>query len=593
MHTVRAAAFLIAVAYVWGAPPAAAQSVTIIEPQDLSSYPSMTLYLDLGAGEWAGGTGQARFDGGPTAEQVDAIAEARRLMDEASSKGQPLSWPSLPEPAETEAELVIKGFDARKGDVEGLLVVFLIDASPSMNGGKSGPWNQGADSPFKRVRSAIKATLLRIRAEDRVMLGRIAGALETVVAPTTKHRAVDDALDAFEFRSGQAKIVDATVQLLQDDLPRMPNPKLPARRLVMLFSDGTDTGSGIKLDPAQIGTVISRMKDPPALLTIGVGAGTRHYTDLQKIAVGAGSRDNFLLRPTPQDIESALARVLEAARRQVRVDFEAPKYFWRETRVEGALFLRPESGPEKEVVFSLDVRKLAADKATQGKTYVQAFEDNRQRVHDYTKELVDAEAQRVADEEEHSQRVILFSVGGGLLVLALLAFLLMARARSKRQLASQLAQRMALQEMQQKLEGRMEEQERAIIGEQAEARAEAEAAAAEAARIAAAAARTPLAVLIAVEGPLKGRRFALLRNPSVAGREAGQVDLAFPSEDGDMAISRVHAEFRQAERGWVVMALSKGHTEVNGTPLKQTDRYPVEIGDQILLGKTLFQFRAP
>ena len=576
----RVLSFAVAVCLA-GAWPGAANATKVLGEPDLSGFPEVRLHLDLESQPWRGGSGSVDFEGGPEAALIDAIEEARKLLDERETAGEPLDWPAPPEPPERAASAEVAGFADREAQDEGLLVAFLIDASGSMNQGKAGVWKPDEKAPFHRVVTAIHAILPKLGPADRVLLARVAGGLEVLVPPTTRHGAVHDGLDGFEFEMKHSRIFDALADLIELELPRSKRPTLPGRRLVFLFSDGRDKGSS--LQPAQFGDKFERLDSPPQVFAIGVGGTSSHHTDLQQIAFATGQRSrNFLDSPDPGAVAAVFDLALEPLERQVTVRFDVPLFFRQTGRVSAILALSPEGGAAARLPLDLFIAQVPATETTARGEYVQALEDNRKRVDDHG-----------TAEESRDQWVLYGSSGGGALLLLLVALFVISRSRRKQRAIADAAQREALEGVQRQLEDRMEDHEAARRAAAQEAEERAREDAEERAHVAADTARNPLMAVLALDGPMKGQRFAVLRSPCVVGREVERVDLAFPNEDGDLSISRVHAELRMNEQGWTLTALSQGHTAVGGVALRKNDKYPVRVGDRLQLGKTTFELTPP
>lgn len=92
----------------------------------------------------------------------------------------------------------------------------------------------------------------------------------------------------------------------------------------------------------------------------------------------------------------------------------------------------------------------------------------------------------------------------------------------------------------------------------------------------------PSFVLIAVEGPVAGQRYALSSPEVLAGRESNQINLS-----GDAAASRRHAVFLVGPQGVSVRDLnSTNGTFVNGAPVQEMRLRP---GDTIRIGSSTFR----
>ena len=573
---VAAAAILIGA--VW---PGSAHAAKVLGEPDVGGFPTVEVHIDLESEAWTGGTGTVDFAGGPDAALVAAIDEARDLLEEADKAGKPLDWPQPPEPPETSAAVAVAAFSDRQAQDQGLLVAFLIDASASMNLGRSGAWKEDEKAPFYRVVSGIRAVLPKLGPADRVLLARVAGGLEVLVASTARHNAVIDGLEAFDFESRHSRIFDALADLVELELPKSERPTLPGRRIVFLFSDGRDKGSS--LQPAQFGDKFASLAAPPRVFAVGVGGSSSDHKDLQQIAFATGKRSqNFLDGPEPGAVAGAFEAALEPLRRQVTARFEVPLYF-RETGTRSAILaLEPAGGSALRLPLDVFVGDVPTADADSRRAYIQALEDNRRRVDEHG-----------AAAESRDKWVVWGTAGGVALLLLLMLLFVVGRQRARQRARAEAAQREALADVQRQLESRMEDHEdaRRAAAEEAEVRSREQAE--ERAHAAADTARNPLMSMLVVDGPMKGQRFAVLRSPCVLGREIERVDLAFPNEGGDLSISRVHAELRMNEQGWTLTALSSGHTAVSGVVLRKNDKYPVRVGDQLELGKSTLELSPP
>lgn len=94
----------------------------------------------------------------------------------------------------------------------------------------------------------------------------------------------------------------------------------------------------------------------------------------------------------------------------------------------------------------------------------------------------------------------------------------------------------------------------------------------------------PDARLVALEGPLRGRTFELRGRVNTLGR-ARQNTFVLP----DPHLSRFHARIELAEHGFVLVDLES----TNGTFVagRRITHHPLEPGDRIQLGSTLFEFQ--
>ena len=168
-----------------------------------------------------------------------------------------------------------------------------------------------------------------------------------------------------------------------------------------------------------------------------------------------------------------------------------------------------------------------------------------------------------------------------MLLLIIVLVILSKRSRKRRQ-----QQQERLEEMEQNMQGQLHEQ-LAQQEQRLEQKAEQEA------RVRADEARVVLAILLGMEGPFSGKRFAVLKTKCIAGRDAERCDLVFPTENGDAAMSRTHAQFELSSGEWSATCLSNGGMYVNRTQIRKGERYAVKYGDQVKIGKSIFQFSSP
>ncbi len=101
---------------------------------------------------------------------------------------------------------------------------------------------------------------------------------------------------------------------------------------------------------------------------------------------------------------------------------------------------------------------------------------------------------------------------------------------------------------------------------------------------------TPVAVLVATQGPLQGRAFCLFEGENLLGR-ADACRVVFPSEEdgGDGFISRKHAviDFDALSDAFVIEGKSSRSTQVNGEPIE--GREILSAGSTIQMGHTEFK----
>jgi hypothetical protein len=426
-----------------------------------------------------------------------------------------------------------------------------------------------------------EAVLQQLKPADRVMIARIYDGMEILVQPTDDLRAARQALDTFEFgKLPKPRLFDASPNSSTRRCIRSQCRTCPVVGPSSFSRTETSTAAMMLSSCSAHDTTDSPIR--PTIFTVGVGRSGQTHRDLERIAMVTGRAKNFLESPTPKAVVEAFSASLEPLARQVRVEFDAPLFFWRKGDVAARVEVAPAGGEERSVGLDLHVEKLPDANAVERDVYLAALAENKARV--------DA---HLAGTESTRQWTLVGGIGGGATLLLLILVVLLTRRRSRQLAAYQHSQEAGLARLQDELGGRLEEQEAARKIEAEQARATADQKAQELARQAANQSRTALAVLFAIDGPLKGRRYGILRSPCVTGREADKVDLAFPADGGDSAISRVHAEFRLGDDGWGLTSLSDGKTLVNGTRLRKGDRYPLKAGDHVGLGGSVLRFDNP
>jgi len=91
--------------------------------------------------------------------------------------------------------------------------------------------------------------------------------------------------------------------------------------------------------------------------------------------------------------------------------------------------------------------------------------------------------------------------------------------------------------------------------------------------------------LLVLLGPDKGRRFELPDAPVLIGRDSRQLPIT------DNTVSRQHAELLPENGNWILRDMgSSNGSYVNG--IRVNNRFPVKLGDQIRVGRTLMVFGA-
>lgn len=451
-------------------------------------------------------------------------------------------------------------FDKQVDPAQGILWVFLVDASKSM------VVNQ--KEPVARVKNAISALTALMRPQDTMLLIRFWDKTEVVVGPTRNRGDVLNYLDGFELPGMTTKLFDALDQAMHVDLPRFEGkpgfPAVPGRRLVFIFSDGVDEKSAVSAE----GLVNVKLKQraeagtPLEVWTVGVGREkTNDHNDLERLGrmVAGLGQERFFEGPSPEGLVKSVQGHLQHLAQQVLVRFDLPVERWSMAEVPATLRYTSTGKGEERVSLRIPVSNLTpeqlaqATKATEARTALVAWH---------------------AGELSKQKWMLYGGLGGAGLLLAGVVFLFMRRRM--RSVEGQLAGMqgdLARQQQQvlQGLDGLGESQKVAArqIHEQS---------------------RQALASLFAVSGPMQGQRFALLKGHVVAGRDPA-CDLVFPAE-ADVGISRRHLEFRLEGTDWKVTCLSAGGAAVNHTRLAAGEHYPIRLGDQLTLGQTTLRLDA-
>ena len=541
---------------------------------DGSDFPLQRLYLEVPGPSWAQGSAEVTFVEGVETELVEGLEYLDERVEEAEAESVELEAPERPDTPETSVPAELFEFDEQANPTEGLLVVLLVDTSGSMD-----QTGRGDAAPSSVARRHVEILVSSLRPVDRVALVAFGDDIRVVVAPTTERQRVLRAMSSLPFDEEVTHIYDAIVATLQDVVRPEMTPQLPGRRMLVVFSDGRDEDSA---HPAgDIPAILNTLPDPPTIFTVGLGNSGRaddRFRDLQRVASFAGNRDNFLETPQPSDLVATFESATERLGAQLMVEFEVPLYYQRTGTHQATLALYPPSDPTREIQISFDVETLSAEQEQAHSDYVAALEA--------------VGAWKVEQEVEVDQRRTWLIYGGAAGVLLLVGILLVVAGRRKRRRefaeheAEREAQQAALEEVQSTLEQKIGAQQADVL-QQAEKRAE------KRARQTADTTRTALGVLLGMDGPLKGQRYGVLKASCVLGRDTDRCDLVFPSTNGDPAISRVHAKFTLGSGQWVATNLSDGVFTVNGNGLRKSEEYPVQFGDQLGIGKTVFKFEQP
>jgi len=574
---------------------------------DIRDAPRLRVYFEAPTADWAESTASVSFGDKLSAEEVAALAW---LETEKKKESPAKDLPEVPEFL-YDVNGAVVAFSKQSDPSEALRVELLVDASQSMGEFKG--------ARLAEVRAAVYSVMGKLREGDQVQLTRFASVPESAVSPTVNHEAIINALATLTLfgDADKTRIFDA-VQASLLRFEKEPLPALPGRRFLLLFSDGEDRESA-----AQVNDVLDLLKGDstkrPVLFTIGCVGQTRTappaFNDLRLLGT---TRFSIGTDRTPlvQQVEEALS----ALNTQLLVEFDLPPYYTTTGRLPLTITFKGAAGTGAiarlgEDAINLDVLSAAATQA--GVEYREAL---AKAVTRHQKSLADGEADdkaKAATEKERLEKSIAdkeaddkakaatererlegearsaldtesekasrrarigYAIGGGaILRVIIIAAVALSRSKRRRREAQ-----VELERVQSSIEQRMSEQEGRLVQE---ARLQATQQAARA--------RRPLAVLLATSGPLKGQAFGLL-NPSVTvGRDADKCDVIFPSEGGDVGISRVHAQFRLGGGAWTVLCLADGGMRLAGRAVRKNEEYPVTIGDTVTLGKTDFRFDPP
>jgi len=523
---------------------------------DADAFPLVRVYIDAPNASWAEGQARLLMTDAPDPIELKAIRWAAE-----ERKGDPES--TLPGPAEPSAEvgsLPVLKFADQNDPHEGRLLVFLVDGSGSMRG-----------SGITDVRKLTRALVGRAKPEDKVAIIRFTDSSEQLLAPTSDRRAIDAALAKLDADPrGGTEIFDALGDALQGMVSDLEEPILPGRRFFFLFSDGMDEGSTLTADHFQ--TTFQALDKPPVVYTVGVGKATSaKLQDLELVAFFAGKKDNFFDHPSTIPLVEAFDQASAALDSQLLVEATVPAYYHRKGQQKAVLYLRPGGGDEVALPVTLPIESVPGDLEA-------AYAAYRADIATVVETKTNGDATM--------SLVIWVLVGLGALIVVVIAVIVISAGRKKAELRRQEqldAMRSEANDRSRTAEEKMETLQAALSQRQSE----------EALR-AADIARQPIAVLMAVDGPLKGMRFGVLKNRVVLGRDQNKCDVAFPVDGGDSSISRVHAELAIGAQGsWQITCLSDGGLGIGGTQIRKGERYPLQFGDHVMLGKSLFAFSAP
>jgi Mg-chelatase subunit ChlD len=529
---------------------------------DTSNLPTVRVYLPAPEGAaWTGGTATLNLEAAPPPATLAAFDWAAEQPELAPLPERPLSELSA---------LPVLQLDDQKDPAEGRLVVFLVDASGSMKG-----------KGMAEARTLLEAVVNTLRPVDKVAITRFGDHSEDILPPTPVSeadaiRAAAGKLDVMR-RGGGTHLYDALATAVESHVRQLPEPELPGRRFFILFSDGMDGGSAIKVE--DFDSAFQRLAYAPAVFTVGVGSGSSsRLKDLERIAFKAGSRDRFLDGPSAAQLVAAFRKANAPLQSQLLVEATLPTWHRTEGSHPARLRLTPAHGAEHTFPVDLAIQKLPAPIADAHASY-------------------SSEVQTVVSAHEGHQKtwsMVAWGGGGvGLLVVLLGIGATVQRRQKEAAAAAELAEeerRQAEAAREARLQSQLEAQAEEAKAREARMVARQE----DSARRAALASRVPLVEMLCTDGPLKGERFGIFKPRTRVGRDSERCDLVLVAgEKSDLAMSRLHAEFSLQDGGWSVMAMSRGALAVGGSPLVEGDRYPVRLGDNVTLGKSVFLFRGP
>lgn len=574
----------------------APESLRLLEVR-AREIPAVRAWLQVPSAAWAKATGVVEMTKKPTPEELELLAKAREAAKGDLPPG--VVAPALPEDPVTRASATLSPSAKAADPSQALLVVFLVDTSPSM---------RPHLATVRRLAGAVVEKLETLGKDNRVALVRFAETDAMVVSPTTTYSSITNAIDTIKVSSGEMTwLYRAIVRTMRGVASAGEEPSIPGRRILIAISDGLDNEGGGRV--AEFRAALSEPGQNVTILTVGVGGTRAAYADLSAIADLAGHPERFVADPSPADLTARVEAALRPLDRQVAADFELPPLYWKPGSYEALLTLEhggssqtvpltvlvgavTKEQQEAQALVEGAARQAGAflDSLKEGKVAEGKAKDEEERRRRDAEQAAKEEAEKAAaaaekaaaeealEADRRKSRTILWSTVGGAVVILLIALFLVARRTRRRQeeQADQINQVGAgLAEQMQRQSQQLQEEARKRADEAANA------------------ARVALGVLLAEDGPLKGRRFGILKPSCIAGRDADQCELVFPSEGGDLSISRVHAQFTMAGGSWNVTCLAEGGMGVNAVRLARGEHYPVRINDRVVIGRTGFRFINP
>lgn len=571
------ASVVIALVFALPAGAARADGAAAVVKTDDSGFPAIRVYVKLGDPQPVKATAGVEFAPVVTQAQRAALEAAAKAIAERKGKeaaGEKVEGPPVPAPPSIPSRTVkarVLPFSQQTDSREAVTVILLIDTSASMKGSSDG---------IGQVRGHVKALLGVLRPIDRVALVTFDDGPRLVVPPTTEHVRVLAKVSALEPDGTKTKLYDALAHTLTGELndrlrAAAPPATLPGRTFVYAFSDGLDSGSRIKSEDFR--TTADRFKAKMTLFTVGVGApsggGAKdQYADLARIANMVGNPSNFFERPASSKLVERLQSKLAALSDTVLLEFDVPLLHRKQGKQVVELHYQAPGADEWTVDVEIAAQKVSAKDAAERKALLDEV----------------AAVQKWADEShaaavEKKAWTTWGAAGGAALLLLIILVAFVRRAARKKE----DARRAQLQQIESQMQSQFQH-----LGQQGQQmQQEVQQRLADEAKRAAAMSRVALAELLAIDGTLRGKRFGILSANCVAGRDAENCNLVFPSEGGDLGISRTHARFTMSSNGWTVTCLSQGGLAVRGVRVNHGETYPLHPGDHVTLGKTVFEFR--
>lgn len=484
--------------------------------------------------------------------------------EETSGDEESESIPSVPESVHTGSVLL---FDDQKDSDEGRLVVFLVDTSSSMKDRLSGTGLKRISVAQKLMRSVVKD----LKDEDKVTIVRFSRYREEHLPPTSRsqYRTILDSIDALEDKAtGDAThIFDSLQDTIKNLDTDYPEPLLEGRRFFFLITDGNNTDKTSRLEASDLQGTLVRRELPPYLFAISVGPNNARKS-LYKLASYADQRGVFF-EPDARDpnasnyqarVRNAFYKASKPLQKQFLVEFDVSWFYWKTGTHRATLEMPGPTGDQVRLNLSMPVSKIDQSRVEE-RSENQAYVDEVWEAYDSKKK-----------KNELIKKALIFGSAG--LSIGFLAFY--SVRKSKRVSADREQARQA----------DMDQLQEQMRSQDANMRQYAE----EQAKKAADAARRPLALLVAADGPLKGHRFAILKARCLVGRDPDKADMVFPEQGGDAGISRVHAEFALGSGSWMVTCMSDGGMSVGASKLRKGEQYPIQYGDALKMGSTSFFF---